>query len=311
MSKQRKIDHRFAAEIALFVLVLYGVSSCVYLNGDDFMYGAFARTGILNNVSSYYFSGNGRFWINILDSVLLYFDRFGFIMVLPWIVLAFIVLLSKNIQRIMAGYSDSIKEKELVRVGMVLFCCLDILCLRETVFWITGMLNYLFPAVLFLWAYLMFQKSRSGELNGRSKIAFYLLCFFVASSVEQYALMFVGMMTLHHCFDLIKKRRISNCDGVAYVLSLLGLAVLIFAPGNFVRVDTQGAELPPLTDNAWTLLYQDTFSPVALPFVIMLSLAVLLMENSTSKHRVQSAVTNGHWCGGKRPQCGASAVGLS
>ena len=27
--------------------------------------------------------------------------------------------------------------------------------------------------------------------------------------------------------------------------------------------------------------------------------------------RVQSAVTNGHWCGGKRPQCGASAVGLS
>ena len=26
---------------------------------------------------------------------------------------------------------------------------------------------------------------------------------------------------------------------------------------------------------------------------------------------VQSAVTNGHWCGGKRPQCGASAVGLS
>lgn len=26
---------------------------------------------------------------------------------------------------------------------------------------------------------------------------------------------------------------------------------------------------------------------------------------------MQSAVTNGHWCGGKRPQCGASAVGLS
>ena len=26
---------------------------------------------------------------------------------------------------------------------------------------------------------------------------------------------------------------------------------------------------------------------------------------------VQSAVTNGHWCGGKRPQCGASAASLS
>ena len=27
--------------------------------------------------------------------------------------------------------------------------------------------------------------------------------------------------------------------------------------------------------------------------------------------KVQSAVTNGHWCGGKRPQCGASAASLS
>ena len=27
--------------------------------------------------------------------------------------------------------------------------------------------------------------------------------------------------------------------------------------------------------------------------------------------RLQSAVTNGHWCGGKRPQCGASAASLS
>ena len=36
-------------------------------------------------------------------------------------------------------------------------------------------------------------------------------------------------------------------------------------------------------------------------------------ENNISEktYYLQSAVTNGHWCGGKRPQCGASAVGLS
>ena len=28
-------------------------------------------------------------------------------------------------------------------------------------------------------------------------------------------------------------------------------------------------------------------------------------------NKLQSAVTNGHWCGGKRPQCGASAASLS
>ena len=26
---------------------------------------------------------------------------------------------------------------------------------------------------------------------------------------------------------------------------------------------------------------------------------------------LQSAVTNGHWCGGKRPQCGAPAASLN
>lgn len=283
MNKQRKIDYRFTIEIIAFVLLLYGISSFVYLNGDDFMYGAFAKTGIIRNVWSYYFSGNGRFWINVLDAALLWFDRFGFILVLPWIVLAFVVLLAKNVQRIMSGCPDTGKEKELIRVGMVLFCCLDILCLRETVFWITGMMNYLFPAVLFLWAYLMFQKSRAGELRGVSQVGYYLLCLLTASSVEQYALMFVGMLTLHYGFDLIKKRRISGCDWLAYALSILGLAALLFAPGNFVRVDVQGAILPTFIDNAWTLVFQDVVSPVALPYVVMLSLGVLLPKNKMSK----------------------------
>lgn len=283
MNKQRKIDCRFALEITIFMLALYGISSFVYLNGDDFMYAAFAQTGILGNVTNYYFSGNGRFWINILDSVLLRFDRFGFIVVLPWIVLSFIVLIAKNVQRIMAGCPDAEKEKELIRMGMVLFCCLDVLCLRETVFWITGMMNYLLPAVLFLWAYLIFQKSRARELRGICRIGYYPLCVLTASSVEQYALMFVGMMTLHHGFDLIRKRRISGSDWLAHVLSLLGLVVLLLAPGNFVRVNTQETERPALFVNAWTLLFQDTLSPVALPFVVMLSLAVLLLYSSTSK----------------------------
>ena len=34
-------------------------------------------------------------------------------------------------------------------------------------------------------------------------------------------------------------------------------------------------------------------------------------EMNALDEKVQSAVTNGHWCGGKRPQCGASAASLS
>lgn len=276
MIKVRENSRRFIVEVAAFMLILYGISFCVYLNGDDFMYAAFAKTGILRNVIDYYFTGNGRFWINILDSALLYFGRYAFILVLPWIVLAFVVLFAKNVQRIMAGHSDWKREKKLIRMGMVLFACLDVMCLRETVFWITGMMNYLFPAVLFLFGYLLFQKSRAGEITGIAVIGYYVVCALVSSSVEQYALMFVGMMTLHHGYHLVKKVSIPAYEWVAYGVSLLGLAALLLAPGNFVRIDNQGLATLSLAENTWTLLFQNTVSHVALPYLVMLLIAVTL-----------------------------------
>lgn len=270
--KTQRCDRRFRLEVAVFLALLYGIAASVYLNGDDFMYGAFAHTGLLANVADYYFTGNGRFWINILDSALLWFDRYAFILVLPWIVLAFVVLLAKVTQRLMAGQSDRQKEQELIRTGMVLFACLDVMCLRETVFWITGMMNYLFPAVVFLLGYLLFLKSRNGELKGIGLMLYYGLCLLASSSVEQFALMFVGMMTLHHGWDLLHKKKIPVREWAAYALSLLGLAALLLAPGNFARVDEQGAAMPSLIDNAWTLVSQNTISFVAVPYLLMLSL---------------------------------------
>lgn len=263
-------NRRFMVEVAAFVLLLYGISLSVYLNGDDFMYGAFAHTGILENVVDYYFTGNGRFWINVLDSALLWFDRYAFIVVLPWIVLSFVVLFAKTVLHVLGNSNDSQKKMELIRIGMILFTCLDVLCLRETVFWITGMMNYLFPAVVFLLAYLLFRKTRDGEVRGIGLLGYYVVCFLAASSVEQYALMFVGMMTLYHGYDLLKKRKIFVKEWIAYAVSLVGLALLILAPGNFQRVDEQ--QMPSFAVNLWSLLYQNTVHDVALPYLLILSL---------------------------------------
>lgn len=272
MRKNLKTDWQLLLEVSVFVALLYGIAAFIFLNGDDFMYGTFAHNGLFANVTDYYFTGNGRYWINILDSVLLWFDRYAFILVLPWIVLAFVVLLAKVAQRLMAGQTDRAKERELIRVGMVLIACLDILCLRETVFWITGMMNYLFPAVVFLLAYLLFLKSRNGELKGKCIALYYAVCMLASSGVEQFALMFVGVMTLHHGYDMIRKKHIPAREWVAYGLSMLALAALLVAPGNFDRVDEQGAAMPSFFDNAWTLVSQNTISPVAAPYLLMLAL---------------------------------------
>ena len=283
MEKEKYIYHKyFPWLLGAFVLLIYGTSFSVFLNGDDFMYGTFAHEGIVANVCSYYFTGNGRFWINVADSFLLKFDRYLFVVLLPWIVLSFVYLLAKNIQ-IITGGADL---REYMTYGMVFFAAIDVLCLRETVYWITGMMNYLFPAVMFLLGYYWFQKSRVGQISGKQRLIYYVICLLASSSVEQFALMFVGIMTLYHLFDLVKKKRILLDEWVAYVLALIGLAMLIFAPGNFVRVDTQSKIQPPFIDNCWTLVFQNTFAEPAFPLVLMFSVAVVVFIKKKKSARV-------------------------
>lgn len=95
--------------------------------------------------------------------------------------------------------------------------------------------------------------------------------------------MFVGMMTLHNGWDLIRKKKVLVREWAAYALALLGLAALLLAPGNFVRVDTQGSMLPPFIDNAWTLFYQNTTSVVSIPYLLMLSLTAAFGEKKNSR----------------------------
>ena len=263
---------RLNLEMAAFLLALYIVNSFVFLNGDDFMYGTFAKEGIWQSVASYYITGNGRFWINILDSLLLAFDRYLFLLVNPLIIMAFLVLMAKNMQWIVEQRSDRQKEAAYICWGMALFVCLDVLCLRETVFWITGMMNYLFPAVVFLFATLLFQQLRSGgEVTIAKEAVFYLVCILASASVEQYALMFVGMMTLLLGMELLAKRKVPKVLIAGYFCALTGLASLLLAPGNFNRIEEQ-KELLPFVDNLWTLIYQNVLSQVAFPFLIMLTL---------------------------------------
>lgn len=286
MKLKEKSNIHFALDVAIFMVFLYGTTIFVHLNGDDFMYGSFAHNGILRNVWSYYHTGNGRFWVNILDSTLLWFDRYLYIIITPWVELAFVWLIAKNVQYILAGRTDKTQEHVLVRICIVLFACLDVLCLRETVFWITGMMNYLFPAVLFLLAYYLFQKSRQGELHGWKLAAYYVICFFAASSVEQFALMFVGIMTLCHIHDLFVKKQIHCRQLIVYFGSIIALATLICAPGNFVRVDAQAKIMPSFIDNLWTLVYQNTFSTVAFPFIAILSTLATRIIYSFGNRRI-------------------------
>lgn len=277
----------FIIEIVLFIALLYCISIFVFLNGDDFMYGSFAKQGILSSVWSYYQTGNGRFTINIIDSALLAFDRYLFILINPLIIMAFIVLLAKNVQWIQEKRASYSKEKTYIRYGMVLFSCMDIMCLRETVFWITGMMNYLFPAVVFLFSLWIFQTIyQSNDTPIYKKVLYCFLCFFASSTVEQYALMFVGVMTIVLFKDVLARQKIKNCLLIGFIVALIGLAFLILAPGNFVRIAEEQKAPLSFIENFWSLVYQNTFSAVAFPYLLMLTMcsSIDCIKNTSRKN---------------------------
>ena len=120
----------FYFEIIIFILFMYAISALVFLNGDDFMYGTFAKEGILKNSASYYITGNGRFWINVLDSLLLSCDRYLYIAINPIIVMLFIILLAKNMQLI-CFKQEGATVHPLWHGSICLFRC--IMCTRNSV----------------------------------------------------------------------------------------------------------------------------------------------------------------------------------
>lgn len=133
-------------------------------------------------------------------------------------------------------------------------------------------MNYLFPATVFLLGLLMFQYARAGRITSKQWPLYWLLCLLAGSSVEQYALMFIGVMTLMLGMDLLSKKKNAYPIWVGYIMSIVGLLILVLAPGNFVRIGVQAELKPTLIDNIWTLFYQNTFSPVAVPFIFMLAI---------------------------------------
>ena len=71
----------------VFLLMQYLICADVHVMGDDYMYGTFGHQGVFSPIFSYYFTGNGRWLVNILDSLCLFFDRFPYAVINPWLLL--------------------------------------------------------------------------------------------------------------------------------------------------------------------------------------------------------------------------------
>lgn len=136
-------------------------------------------------------------------------------------------------------------------------------CFGEKFIWMSGALNYLWPVcamiyyLLMLYQIIVYEKS----LNIFQNIIFLILSFVVGLSQEN-VVFFSGMYIIFILFFNLKNILKANKKRIALILISLisfgiGAAILIFAPGNFSRLDSSQTHFSVVNiiKNLWHIKY--------------------------------------------------------
>ena len=83
--------------------------------------------------------------------------------------------------------------------------------------------------------------------------------------------MAIGWMFLIWGYDCIKYKKVNKRNLVVFIVALVALSSILFAPGNFVRVDDAAEKGTSLFIKIIDLIYYDYYSKVSASFVFILA----------------------------------------
>jgi len=260
-----------------FIAALLLLHQFVFLYEDDFHYALFTQSGfqgfITFHVDHYRFT-NGRVLVHLFSSALLYFDVYLWRIINPFLLFGTIFFAAKC-----AGYTLELDRKQdnfqwmIVLISTAaLFLSLPIALTRETFFWLSGALNYLYPMLMFFLAYYFFAKELT--VPERKTKVLPILTFLAAATMEQIGLMFGAALFV--CFGahfLLKKRPTTWVHFISLVTAVLGMISVVFAPGLQNRHGTEGV---PLSFSSLERTFFEFFtSPVSQPIILLFAVSVI------------------------------------
>lgn len=226
--------HHVIFGVFLFIHALTSIFTNLY--GDDYYYAAFLKNGkdyfISENIF-HYLHTNGRAFVHILDELLIG-QNFWFWRIFNVICLGTLIV---GIAKISArAYSNEYEKSEYqhsLALTCLIFCLTDVAILRQSFYWATGMMNYLFPVTLTVWFYYFFRRDFE-----KFKGSFSLLipAFFASITTEQSA---AAALLVTLCFIVssfvIKKKCPKAAYFGAFIVSLAGFCTIYFSPGTSER----------------------------------------------------------------------------
>jgi hypothetical protein len=225
----------------VFVAAVAALHQLVFLSGDDFFYGAFLRgdfPGFWRLHAEHYINTNGRAVVHFLITVLLIFDVYLWRLLNPVIITLTLYFFAKT--ALSRSQSEQAGLAPVLVIGMGLLLGIDLAIARESLYWLVGSMNFMFPVFLLSWAFYLFDKSLISEKNYAGMP---VLCLFAGATTEQAGLMTAGLLWCLIFIERVSGRQIRRSHYVSASCALGGYATVILAPGTMARVGTDGAAI--------------------------------------------------------------------
>lgn len=276
----------------IFISFLLINLNVVYF-GDDYYYLTFNNLELseyFSKLIGHYQNDNGRFIVHMLATLFLKVP-------LPfWAILNSVFL--TGICYFAANVIAKGKKENLPLLCVIIFffiAILDISVTRQSVYWLTGSFNYVYPLFLFFAYWFCLNKID----NKKFFILSILVGFISAASMEQTAMMTFGLtvlVTLTHFKGFRYSKNFMQENTKLFILcfvTLVGLCTVILAPSQFRRIELENAKeeetsiQTTLLENGALILSEYTISPNIIPYCILFNVLTIAytLKNGTKREK--------------------------
>lgn len=273
--KKRRVNWLYAAVFAVVAVGCYAVLRYAFPTGDDLFYGRWTHMGFAaywQQLWQHYFLANGRTMVHAIDVLLLASD--ATIAVAQAFIAALLGGIAAGLLRL--GGVRGLQQCGAAALLVSGVFLLPPLLTRQSVYWITGAMNYVFPMAVLVVYWLLLRRSLA---QGRHWAAT-ALCGLVASvTVEQIGMMAFGVtVLLLFTHRVVQKKKLLKWAWLALALTFVGMASVCFAPSMFYRsgitAHPNGTGLELVRYNVRALRYTFLFGDVVYPIHLLAMTAV-------------------------------------
>ncbi len=222
------------------VFILFGIILFLSpISGDDWGNYLVGREGIyhsIGNAIGMYFDWEGRFLSRVFINILTYHK-------VIWNLVNSLVIVS--IVYLIVKILNSHNKKLIFFLSLFIIIFMNIYTFSQIIVWIAGNITYLFPIPLLLYYFYRI-------LNNKDKTLVFtflliILNFIIPMFVEHVAGVLVIFNLIINIVYFIKYKKVNKKYLAYFIVSILGMAIMYFSPGNVKRSLIENLEFNELS----------------------------------------------------------------